>query len=1800
MSKVDLTRSQKLDIVSREGLERKDASHWNACSVCYLNQGNPSRNKLCHPCWMLVDPARALPTPESRKVHTDQLLAEKVLLARLKQEVNAFNSGTSTIEDWREHSVSAKNVSPLVRMGSRVSVSKGRSRDPAAEVALARTRWTCGVCTLDNAVEDKKCVVCDSPQPEDLGPVEIAWECAECGTPDGDVHGKKCKSCGSWRAWSCPQCTLQNLCSNELCTACETRWDPTVEPAASAEQSFMNGLTDEQKLAIQKDIDEQVNRNKCLEDGRGRLDARLRKLRSSEQIMLDDGNCQFRSLSFQLWRTQQYHSHLRAVVVDRMRSHRSDFDMYFTTTEEFEAYVNRMACTTTWGDELTLRAASDALGITIHIATSENGRWILSYEPLSDPSDVGFPINEGEAPHHFFLSYQAPVHYNSIIPEEDTNSHFLFLVDSIDCMLVEQRVHSDELHRLEDQCGKEMRDNSALAKGVDQAAKKIEDMIAELRRYPSDEAQERVKAFTAQVHQLRTGAGPPSRCNSVTVTPRRVPLQIRTGTSPSSSSPDARLPPSFTLAHQPPAHEAAAAAQKSVDAAFGALSQSTDINAPPPFSRKPSALESTVGSLRESCLKTANRSFRTARQTVTYDDGRKARPTTPRNRGPLSPLAESRAGKTSEPAKTDTSAGADPASPVAEAEYSPLSPPDELAAGSPRAACVERSPFAAAAAAAVDNPAPAAEEAAAAAVLAGVRRAEELLQEQENLETEEYGDDEATELDQTVDETGLGATTSDSAPPASPPKPRPLTPRGKLPPEKQAPAAAAGRKRDSFKRTGGSGRPLCESTRALTRSSTGRKQQSQAQAHSQQQLGSSNRLSKTDSHKASGSGGSGTRLKQAAPPPAGETPLKKHGSGSDASAVRAPRVAEPYKRKSTEPVQPGGDVPANPPPPSTPQAFHLKLSKARPAAKSVPVIAGVRQSVAAKKPATTPVTTPRKKGGLAQEQVDGSEPRPPGASAHSTSMQNLHLHEKRPGQGLVKSSSFGATRGVRSRTPNASALVPAAANKPTKASVAKLVSKAEPLPRTSSMPSATSPVKRPGAGSPSPFEAKDPPPRSGSFTSPVTPPDENAAIGAASPPASRGGAGFASGKARPREAGAAASPAAGVGTFGSGGGLRSPRMSPRGVAAGGGRLSPRLDPSSPVDPAPAYRGLYVSPLVKREGVKSHSPPATARSRVRVSPLDDQAGADDQQRAAANGNNGGGKKAHSATQASPVLVPIRAAAGHSGGFGAPGSPKTAARRDPRSPGTPRTTPGSPNGDPIKPRRNSAATPSHVSSDSSQPRPLSPDRGAHRMGSLYLESPGAGPRAKGGPMMSYHSPIGNFKPGVLAAMAQEREEREREWEEFERRKRSSAAPAAPGAAAVSPAREKQRQQTDPPLQQPPLRTVPKSRGLVGGSPCVTVEPCQAPGKRFSLDNTPGSDALHPTDSYNRSSSFPITPTGSFLGNTQPARHRSGSLSLAQARSGDLSISLQTKGSGLSSVPVPQSSSVAVAIQRLGEEHKAGPDAWRARVKQQQQQQQQPPAKLGDSNKSSNWSDVCMAAVIRTTTEELQRLPPRLPDSDGSGSDEGRASPPGGSFASRPGESVKTGAEKPDKPVRVTVADVVATYLSTGHTRLRQQTPLWSKKSPRDEAILGSRIPPPLRQLRRKQAQRSPRDEPPATALNGNQHCASVQGTAGVKPQRKGRSSSKPARHTPNLSSSTSRCLPIGLSARSSSLGNPRTHIRSSSKPLRQATRQPAAHAKRTCPSPSARLSSSIVNKHLTSPFAASTPVLMRTRDRNELRR
>lgn len=69
-----------------------------------------------------------------------------------------------------------------------------------------------------------------------------------------------------------------------------------------------------------------------------------------------------------------------------------------------ETYINDMSRSGTWGDELTLRAMSDALGVVINVITSEKKHWYIQYWPtdeIKETSDV-------------FVTYISPVHYNAI------------------------------------------------------------------------------------------------------------------------------------------------------------------------------------------------------------------------------------------------------------------------------------------------------------------------------------------------------------------------------------------------------------------------------------------------------------------------------------------------------------------------------------------------------------------------------------------------------------------------------------------------------------------------------------------------------------------------------------------------------------------------------------------------------------------------------------------------------------------------------------------------------------------------------------------------------------------------------------------------------------------------------------------------------------------------------------------------------------------------------------------------------------------------------------------------------------------------------------------------------------------------------------------------------------------------------------------------------------------------------------------------------------------------------------------
>lgn len=67
-----------------------------------------------------------------------------------------------------------------------------------------------------------------------------------------------------------------------------------------------------------------------------------------------DGNCQFRVLSDQLFGTDDQHSFVRSVVVERLRQHPEEYRPY-VSGKEYEEYVDAMAVDGTWGDHITLQ-----------------------------------------------------------------------------------------------------------------------------------------------------------------------------------------------------------------------------------------------------------------------------------------------------------------------------------------------------------------------------------------------------------------------------------------------------------------------------------------------------------------------------------------------------------------------------------------------------------------------------------------------------------------------------------------------------------------------------------------------------------------------------------------------------------------------------------------------------------------------------------------------------------------------------------------------------------------------------------------------------------------------------------------------------------------------------------------------------------------------------------------------------------------------------------------------------------------------------------------------------------------------------------------------------------------------------------------------------------------------------------------------------------------------------------------------------------------------------------------------------
>uniref|UniRef100_A0A7C9D5T9 OTU domain-containing protein n=1 Tax=Opuntia streptacantha TaxID=393608 RepID=A0A7C9D5T9_OPUST len=88
-----------------------------------------------------------------------------------------------------------------------------------------------------------------------------------------------------------------------------------------------------------------------------RLLQRLQVYGLYEVRVSGDGNCQFRALSDQLYRTPEYHKHVRKEVVKQLKEHKPLYEGYVPM--KYKHYYKKMKKSGEWGDHVTLQAAAD-------------------------------------------------------------------------------------------------------------------------------------------------------------------------------------------------------------------------------------------------------------------------------------------------------------------------------------------------------------------------------------------------------------------------------------------------------------------------------------------------------------------------------------------------------------------------------------------------------------------------------------------------------------------------------------------------------------------------------------------------------------------------------------------------------------------------------------------------------------------------------------------------------------------------------------------------------------------------------------------------------------------------------------------------------------------------------------------------------------------------------------------------------------------------------------------------------------------------------------------------------------------------------------------------------------------------------------------------------------------------------------------------------------------------------------------------------------------------------------------------
>ncbi|KAJ6690472.1 hypothetical protein OIU85_006709 [Salix viminalis] len=135
-----------------------------------------------------------------------------------------------------------------------------------------------------------------------------------------------------------------------------------------------------------------------------RLLERLKVYYLVENKVQGDGNCQFSSLSDQLYHSPEHHKLVREQVIDQLKSQPQLYNGYVPMA--YGDYLKKMSKSGEWGDHVTLQAAADSYGIKIFMITSFRDTCYIEILP-----------NVQKSNRVIFLSFWAEVHYNSIYPE---------------------------------------------------------------------------------------------------------------------------------------------------------------------------------------------------------------------------------------------------------------------------------------------------------------------------------------------------------------------------------------------------------------------------------------------------------------------------------------------------------------------------------------------------------------------------------------------------------------------------------------------------------------------------------------------------------------------------------------------------------------------------------------------------------------------------------------------------------------------------------------------------------------------------------------------------------------------------------------------------------------------------------------------------------------------------------------------------------------------------------------------------------------------------------------------------------------------------------------------------------------------------------------------------------------------------------------------------------------------------------------------------------------------------------------